>query len=42
MEKMQTDLISTVKFILERKFLMTRLIREINFPSDLENLKKKI
>ena len=38
--KKAKDLSETIEFILEEKFLMTRLIKQINFPSDLRKFKK--
>ena len=34
-------LLDTIEFIKKKKFLMTRLIRQINFPSDLRKFKKE-
>ena len=35
------DLTDTIEFIFRKKFLMTRLIKQINFPSDLRKFKKE-
>ena len=39
--KKANELIETIEFIQERKFLMVRLIKQINFPSDLRKFKKE-
>ena len=42
MEKMLQDLKETIEFYIWKKFLMVRLIKQINFPADLRKFKKKI
>ena len=38
--KKAKELISTIEFILEKKILMGRLIKQIKFPADLRKFKK--
>ena len=35
------DLINTIRIYFRKKVLMTRLIKQINFPSDLRKFKKE-